>query len=334
MNLIDTDKTSFSLREKAINLEDKSILITNFENSEQKKDLTEPANCNGFGRVRHFRMGEDADWPQNPLPILPASKALGIPPAKEMRAQVFQNAICNWRCWYCFVDFKLLAGNRKYSDFLSSKTLLDYYLEQPNPPKMIDLTGGQPDLTPEWVPWMMEAVAERGLADQIYLWSDDNLSNDYFWQYLSSKQIDAIAANPMYGRVCCFKGMDEASFEHNTGAHGELFHRQFDLWERLLTTGMDLYAYMTLPAATSTDFEGTIARFLDRIQEVDENFPLRMVPLKIQAFTPAVSRIKTLEMDLLEGQDIAINIWTTELQKRFTSERINQSITETKTKYQ
>jgi len=55
---------------------------------------------------------------------------------------------------------------------------------------MIDLSGGQPDLTPEWIPWMMEELNNRGLTDKVYLWSDDNLSNDYFWKYLSDAEID------------------------------------------------------------------------------------------------------------------------------------------------
>ena len=39
--------------------------------------------------------------------------------------------------------------------------LVELYLDEPEPPPMIDLTGGQPDLTPEWVPWTMEELAGR-----------------------------------------------------------------------------------------------------------------------------------------------------------------------------
>ena len=333
MNYIDTEKVSLPLRDKAINLSDRSILITNFANSLQKEDLTEPANCKGFGRVRHFKMQESGNWPINALPILPASKALKIKVENEIRAQVFQNAVCNWRCWYCFVDFKLLAGNRKYSDFLDCTTMLDYYMEQENPPLVIDLTGGQPDLTPEWVFWMMEALIIRGLSDKVYLWSDDNLSNDFFWKYLTEDQIKLISIYPMYGRVCCFKGIDEASFAHNTSAHPSLYPIQFQLWEKLLKTGMDLYSYVTLPAESKTDFRGAIKKFLDQIQKVDEMYPLKMVPLEIFEFTPVVSRIHDLEKDLFLGQTIAIEIWKDEMSKRFTSELLALPITDIKTKY-
>lgn len=334
MNYLNSNKISESFRTKAIDLNDKRILITNFENSDQEKDFTEPANCHGFGRIRHFKLSDETDWPLNPLPILPALKALKLAKSEILRAQVFQNSVCNWRCWYCFVDFKLLSGNKSYSDFLSCETLLDYYLEQDNPPAVIDLTGGQPDLTPEWTVWMMEALNSKGLSKSVYLWSDDNLSNDYLWRFLTPKQLTLIQNYPMYGRVCCFKGIDELSFSYNTGAPPSLFHNQFVIWERLLKLGIDLYSYLTLPSPTTNDLKGSINKFFDRIQNIDEMYPLRIVPLKIQKFLPVVGRIKAVHEDLLEGQQMAIYLWKEELEKRFSKEMIDKDITEIPTKFQ
>lgn len=328
MNTIDTDAYSATLRLKAIDLENRKILTTNYANSEQEKDLTEPTNCNGFGRVRHFRLKTDADWPQNPLPILPARKYLNLPEMDEIRAQVFQNSVCNWRCWYCFVDFKLLSGNSKFASMLSCDELLDMYLSEENRPIMIDLSGGQPDLTPEWVPWMMEAIKKRGLEDSIFLWSDDNLSNDYFWRFLTQEQIDMVTNYRMYARVCCFKGIDERSFTLNTRAEPKLFHNQFKLFEKLWATEIDLYGYVTLTAPTDTDFSKAIPNFLDSLQAIDESIPLKVVPLKVFEFTPSQSRNMVDKQDLLSGQQIAIQIWQEELQKRFSFNDLNRPIYE------
>ncbi len=266
MNILDSDGLSVRYRSRAIDLKNKSVSITNFFNSEQEKDINEKSNCEGFGRVRHFKLTRGSNWPINPLPIMPAAKALGIDPGNEIRAQVFQNSVCNWRCWYCFVDFKLLAGIGKYSSFKTCHQLLDIYLKELNRPKIIDLTGGQPDLTPEWIPWMMEALMDKNLNNEIYLWSDDNLSNDYFWKFLSNDQIDLVESYNMYGRVCCFKGIDEISFSHNTMADPKLFDRQFQLVKRLMSLNLDLYFYITLTASTKTDFESCVPRFFDKIQ--------------------------------------------------------------------
>ena len=328
MNAIDTEKVSTTLRRKGIDLDTKRVSITNFLGSDQEKDFTDPSNCNGFGRVRHFKFSTSENWVNNPLPILPAAKALGLKPDSTIRAQVFQNSICNWRCWYCFVDFSLLKGDEKHSSLLTADELVDLYLKEPNPPPMIDLSGGQPDLTPEWVPWMMEALTKRGLEDKVYLWSDDNLSNDYLWRYLSSSQIETMLKYKLYSRVSCFKGIDEKSFSLNTKADPKLFVNQFDLCDRLIETGFDLYGYITLTAETSTDFETAVPKFLDQLQNKNQMFPLRVVPLEVKMYHPLAPRMNETFEDMMKGQYPALEVWNKELEKRFTREQLNLPITE------
>lgn len=323
---LDTDALSARYRLAAVDLDQRRLLITNFRGTDQEQDLTEPANCGGFGRVRHFRRATSAGWPENPLPIDPASRALGLCSEEVLRAQVFQNAVCNWRCWYCFVDFKLLAANRQYSDWLSAGKLVDLFLAEPNRPRMIDLTGGQPDLTPEWVPWMMAELTSRGLDREVYLWSDDNLSNDYFWRYLSEEQRELVASYPKYGRVCCFKGFDAESFSFNTRAAPALFDRQFDLMSRLVALGIDVYAYATFTGPTCDDISGSVRKFIDRLQEIDERLPLRTVPLEVRVFTPVKGRMDTAREAALVHQQIAIATWSEEITRRFTVDERSMNI--------
>jgi uncharacterized Fe-S cluster-containing radical SAM superfamily protein len=319
--LIDTDALSARYRAQAIDLQHNRLLITNFRHTEQEKDFTEPPNCDGFGRIRHFRRATSDGWPPNPLPIGPACKALGLPATGVLRAQVFQNAVCNWRCWYCFVPFKLLAADRRYSDFLSPASLIKLYLDEPDPPLVIDLTGGQPDLVPEWVPWMMTELLARGLERKVYLWSDDNLSNDYLWRYLSETDREVVATYPNYGRVCCFKGFNTESFSFNTRAAPELFDRQFELMSRLLTLGIDLYGYVTLTAPSRVGIAEDMPRFVDRLQRLEENLPLRVVPLEIQVFTPVKPRLNDPAKEALKNQRIAIEVWHRELEHRYSIEQ-------------
>ena len=148
--IIQTEPFSKHLREKAIQIAEKRVLITRFKGSVEEKDFSVPTNCEGFGRLHHFKLNQAPGWPLNPLPIQPASKSLGLPYADMMQVQVFQNAVCNWRCWYCFVDFELLSGDRRYSEFKTAGELIDLYKLEPDAPQVIDLSGGQPDLVPEW----------------------------------------------------------------------------------------------------------------------------------------------------------------------------------------
>lgn len=317
--LVDTNALSARYRAKAIDVARRRLLITYFHDSKQEKDFSEPANCRGFGRVRHFRRATSAGWPANALPIDPACRALGLKPLDELRAQAFQNAVCNWRCWYCFVDFKLLAAHARHSAWLSPGELVDLYLAEPNPAHVIDLTGGQPDLTPEWVPWMMKELKSREMERQIYLWSDDNLSNDYFWRFLSDRDRELISEYGMYGRVCCFKGFDAESFTFNTRAEPFLYEEQFGLMQRLLGIGIDLYAYVTVTCVSLENARDKVRRFVDRLQRIDENLPLRTVPLEIREFTPVRDRIGEIEARALRNQHAVVEAWQAELEDRFTS---------------
>jgi uncharacterized Fe-S cluster-containing radical SAM superfamily protein len=328
MKTIDTAKFSTTLRAKAIDTENKRVLITRLSGSEQEKDLSEPPNCGGYGRIRHFRRETAKGWPENPLPIDPAANRLGLARTDILEAQVFQNAACNWRCWYCYVPFNLLSANEKNSGWLTARDLVDLYRASDRQPKVIDLSGGQPDLTPEWIPWMMKELRRQDLHEAVYLWSDDNLSNDYFWQILTPEEIETVRTHRNYGKVCCFKGFDAESFAFNTSAAAELFNQQFDLFRRYITLGIDLYAYATFTSPPNERVDQAMSSFVDKLQDVHVNLPLRTVPLEIRAFSPMESRLGDRQESAIKVQNEAIQCWNMELARRFSSQERDRPIYE------
>lgn len=330
-NYIDTDAISSKYRSLAIDILNKKILITNFKDSEQSNDLTLPYNCDGYGRIHHFKRKTINGFPLNSLPIDPAQNALDLPFDDVIKVQVFQNAACSWRCWYCFVDYKLLGANLKYASFLSASELLDLYQKEENQYSIIDLSGGQPDLVPEWSLWVADELSKRGLEKSVYLWSDDNLSNDYLWRYLSNDEVKRLANYKNYGRVGCFKGFDEESFSFNTTAEPHSYNTQFLVMQRLIASGIDMYGYITLTAPNDHSIENRIIKFIDRVQEqIHPIFPLRIIPLQISEFTPTKSRMKKQHKDSIEIQKIAVSIWNNEIQKRFSNETLSKRIFEHK----
>src|ERR1700686_646437 len=110
--LINTETFSDDLRRRGIDIPTQRVLITKFAGSTQAEDLTLPPNCGGFGRIHHFHRDQGPGWPANPLPIDVVANFFHSAPCDSIQVQVFQNAICSWRCWYCFVDYDLLSGNR------------------------------------------------------------------------------------------------------------------------------------------------------------------------------------------------------------------------------
>lgn len=318
--LIETQSFASLMRSRSIDLVNGRILVARLTGSAQEIDLTEPANCGGYGRVRHFKQATAAGWPSNPLPIVPACHALGLNAPPEMNALVFQHSACAWRCWYCFVPENLLAGDSRHGEWLTANELVELYRRIPNGPRIIDLSGGSPDLVPEWTPWMMRALTDAGLAESTYLWGDDNLSTTYLFDNLSQADLDLVRSYRNYGRVCCIKGFDERSFSFNTQAEPDGFERQFEVLGRLLTLGIDLYGYATLTAPDDQGLERAIANLFDRLQALDPNFPLRMVPLRIQIYTPVADRLRRnpLREKSMEVQEAAIAAWNREIETRYT----------------
>ena len=325
-SFIDTDRFSATLRSKVIDDEGR-LLISSLEGSEQSMDLSEPVNCEGLGRVRHFRLLTTEKWPKNPLPIVPAARALQLPISDAMIAEVFQLAACNWRCWYCYVPFDRLAANPKTSRWFRPDELVDLYRGLSGRPPVLVLSGGQPDLAPEWIPGTMRALRDQGLHETTYLWSDDNLSNDYLWRYLSPDSLAVMRSYANYGRVGCFKGFDPHSFTFNTHADGSLFNRQFEIFGRLLDVGLDLYAYATFTSDCSDGIDESMSTFVDRLQRLSRTLPLRVVPLEVRSFTPLKSRVTSdawRKADDIQWQ--AVVAWNREIATRFPAEDRRTSI--------
>lgn len=326
---IDTARFAARLRGQAIDLERGRILISRLAGSGQEVDLTLPATCNGYGRVRHFRMTTAHGWPANPLPIAPACRALGIDPAPEMMtALVFQNAACAWRCWYCFVPEELLRADLTHSAWFTADELVESYRRIPDRPRIIDLSGGSPDLVPEWTPWMMRALRAAGLDQDMYLWTDDNLSTTYLFDALSEEDLVLLRTYPNYGRVCCIKGFDARSFAFNTRASPEAYNRQFEILRRVLALGLDVYGYVTLTSPHSDHVDRGVVDLFDRLQAIDPNFPLRVVPLRIEVFTPVGQRLAR-DADRARSLDIqeeAIAAWNDQLARRFDASLLARRI--------
>ncbi len=324
---VDTVRASRNYREKTLDAATQRVRMTRIQGSTQESDLRSPVNCGGFGRIRHFQRATADGWPSNPLPIDPAARALGLPDdLSKIEAQVFQNAACNWRCWYCFVPFNLLSADPRHSEMVSLDELVQAYAQVPQRPPVLDLSGGQPDLTPEYVLWTMRSLQSNGLAETTMLWSDDNLSTDYFWSKLNASEQDEVISYRNYAKVGCFKGFDEESFAFNTVAELGGLSMQFELMARSIDSGLDMYAYATFTSPSSTDMAGKMERFMDRLQAIHPNLPLRTVPLEVQVFTPTLGRLRPEHLLAMQVQRLAVDEWTKQLVQRFSAEEMSASI--------
>jgi len=311
-----TAKRATRLRDSCLDTRGRRVLLSRIEGSAQARDLSVAPNCGGVGRIRHFRARADGPWPINPLPGLPAARWLKMEFAPLSRAQVFQLSGCSYRCWYCYVPYRMLSGNETVSEWLSPEDMIERYVAENDRPKIIDLSGGSPDLVPEWIAWTMDAIQSRNLSGAVYLWSDDNLSSNLLMSQEQRTVLQRIERYAGYGRVCCLKGLDATSFAFTTGASADEFELQLEILRSYLATSIDVYGYITLAYLPTDDDRGRIRRLMDRLQTMRADFLGRLVPLRIEKFSTMVGRLRDQRNDALRHQDELVGTWVEELASR------------------
>jgi hypothetical protein len=55
------EKYIVSCRDSVFNAKTRKYLLSKISGSQQEKDLSAPPNCNGFGRIKHFKRNVE-DW--------------------------------------------------------------------------------------------------------------------------------------------------------------------------------------------------------------------------------------------------------------------------------
>lgn len=296
------------LRSKLVNTQDRSVLIARIEDSVEGEDEYTRINCSGYGRVRRYssyRLHFDRTATHR-QPLESSSDNKG-----PYETQVFQLAGCDFRCWYCFVDDALLRADSNRTRWFSAEDLLDLALNEPRMPSVIDLSGGQPELVPEMTLWMMEAVEKRGLRGKLAIWSDDNLSCDFFWTCLTSDQRTYIAEFPGYTRTVCLKGFDANGFTANTGAPQHLFEHQLEILKRLVEGGLEVNVYLTMLdiARTKDEAPAVVDKLLERLASIHPSLPFRVVPLKIHPFGNMLARATGRRLSTLGVQFERYQLW-------------------------
>jgi len=298
------------MRARCLDTNRREVLLSMISGSTQEADLSTPPNCAGLGRIRHFRAGPSGEpFPPNPLPIVPAATWLNCRPTGSATAQVFQIAGCAWRCWYCYVPFPMLAGDIKRGRWLDAPEMVALYVAEPDRPAILDLSGGSPDIAPEWIGWTLDAIAERGLSANTYVWSDDNLSTDLLLRPEMRTVLDRVAGRAGYGRACCLKGYDARSFSFNTGVDPEGWKRQLGILAGYVRAGIDVYGYVTLTGPPGDQPRDAVLRLLDRLRAIDPVLPSRVVPLRVLEFSTMAGRLDSDRRESIASQDAAALAW-------------------------
>lgn len=318
MKGINVDVFSNTLRQKAMKKETGQFLITNFLGSDQAKDISQ-INCRGFGRVRSLSQTAAPNWINSCVRYRVASARLRLTDEESKYCQVFQNAVCNYRCWFCYVDYELLKGDPSHAAYLTVDQILDLFLAETQKVNIIALSGGQPDLIPEWAPWFIKALIQRGLDEKYFVWVDDNLSTEFAWEYLTKGDWEVMKSYRNIGRLCGIKGYSRETFFENTNVRPEFFDRQIQTLGRLVKESIDVYIELALTTSNPSNLQKEMASFFDLLQQrVHHNIPLRINPTHIRLYSPTQNRMSANRSAAIKNQYCALEAFLEERSKRFS----------------
>ena len=305
----------------------KKVFLAKIEESEQEQDLTAPANCRGFGRIRHFRRYQYEDWIPDPLPIDPALKYLRQESTDLLLTECFQIAKCNLKCWYCFVPDGMKSGLKTCGEWFSADQMLDEVIAMDAPPQVIVLSGGNPELAPSWPLELMKSLEKAGYVDEFYLWSDDALSLDSFHNALSKSEVSYMVRYPGYGKVCCFKGYNNLSCRFNTQSNQLNYQDQLRRFKKYYEDGFDLYGYVTFTTPDLDDMEKELQGFFDDLRRIHPLMPLRVIPLRITRYK-SIQPLTAEQQTAHQNQFVVLAAWCELIAKTYDSCLISKKISD------
>ena len=300
-----------SLRKNLLAPPVRKILLANLQGSRQSEDEYTKINSNGYGRIREYTNFQlHFDENQRPKRLSGVYRGQVIPKT-GLRTQVYQIAGCDLRCWYCFVDFQLLSASETHGRWFSALEIIENLALSGAMPSVIELSGGQVELVPEWTLWMMQALEKLGLDRNTTIWSDDNLTSDFFWKYLSPNEQEYVRCFPGYSRAVCLKGIDETSFAANTGFNGELFSLQLKILGTLVKKEFPLLVYLTLtdiPRADSCT-ERVMNTLIEKLEQMKAGFSREIIPLRMASFQNMLRRANYKRLQMFGNQHDRFRLW-------------------------
>lgn len=194
---------------------------------------------------------------------------------------IVQVGICNFRCWYCYVDYKFLSGQVTLpvnaDDLVSS--FLDIrkkFVNQLYPLNVLRISGGEPLLVPDLTLSCLKIIQKMGLEKEVSIKTETNLSPliRVNGMPLADKWADLKEMADYNNFIIhpTIHGINQISINQNTGMKGELFD--------FICEGLDVllkYKFNFFPSiGANTVAPDDIKLFFLSLKKINKNLPLRI----------------------------------------------------------
>jgi uncharacterized Fe-S cluster-containing radical SAM superfamily protein len=248
---------------------------------------------------------------------------------KILSAQV---ALCDFYCWHCYVPDGLLRGGNKI-DYLSSKQLVDDFLAlRTNKEKesygsnVLRISGGEPFLAVDLILESLEYIHDKGLDEEIFVWSETNLSpflrkegQDSLaetWLENQGKSLKDFAIFKNFALHPCLHGTTALNFAQITLAREEYFDELIDALRLLLNVRIDIYPTIGSNTSPSTGIEHLFLK----LKKIHAKLPLRfaLVQYNFESY-PAISErlSRSKRKELIYDKDAMITAWNALIKENY-----------------
>jgi uncharacterized Fe-S cluster-containing radical SAM superfamily protein len=307
-----------SIRDHIYEKSSESIFVIEFSSTAQSSDSYHRSSVHPCIRIREFSSFAMHAQPASYHGRSPRYNCLlkknSLSTESPWKTATIQLLGCAWRCWYCYVD----PVNLKHTSPHARKIrIADLCIEACSVSEgILDLSGGQPDLVPEWPLYFNKQIMAIQGASRLHIRSEDNLCNDFLWRFLSAKEVGELARSPLYTRIGCFKGFDSESFGDVVG-NGFKFDDQLTCAARLIRDGFDPFYYATFSPSSAERLEARIRIFFEQLLGISDSLPLRVIPLLLRRTENWKPRRGVTFERKAEYNDMANQVWFALIQENF-----------------
>jgi uncharacterized Fe-S cluster-containing radical SAM superfamily protein len=198
---------------------------------------------------------------------------------------IVQIGICNFRCFYCYVDFRFLSGRNVVE--VDAEEVINQFLRrrQELKQKGIDLnvlriSGGEPMLAPDLTLSCLRKVRELGLEGEVCIKTETNLSPlvPIDGKCAAERWVDLkeFTQYPNFIIHPTFHGIDQDSLRRIAAVNWDEFEMMLDAIRLLLEHQIDFYPSF----GANTVAPDQIDDFFDALRAIHPKLPLRIAVRK------------------------------------------------------
>jgi uncharacterized Fe-S cluster-containing radical SAM superfamily protein len=193
---------------------------------------------------------------------------------------IVQLGVCNFRCWYCYVDYKLLSGRSTL--LVTAEMIMEQFFDQRQKAKangqeynVLRISGGEPFFAPDLMLSCLKIVKEKGLDSEVCIKTETNLSpllkigtHSFAEEWASLEELSRYKNFYVHPTL---HGINPDSLHTNSAVNPDLFDKLLEGLQTLLTYKIDFYPSFSSNTISSDNIPG----FFQNLKSINYNLPLR-----------------------------------------------------------